>query len=150
VTTRGRPAIWWRLLLAVSIIAAPLAITGGAAAATWRGHVPPLQAHIHLSRVPVMAADKLSALGHGAVHRLPGDSATAVATGLIALVWFALATSTRRSRRVVRRAGPVQQIRAPPKRTAFDVPFGPASGRAGRFARSHLAHILPTNDSVCC
>jgi len=149
VTSRGRLTIWWRLLLAVSIIAAPLAISAGAAAGNWRGHAPPLQAHLHLSRVPIVAGDKVAVPGHDSLHRLPGQSATYVAVGLVALVWFALALTSRRSNRVVRGAARVIRSRAPPEWTASVVPFGPASGRAGRFARSRRAQINRLNASVC-
>lgn len=150
MTTRGRFANWWRLLLAVGVIAAPLAVSGGAAAVTGRGHAAPLQVQVHLSRTPALAADKLSALVHHSLQRLPAHMATDVAAGIVVLGWFALVFSTRRLGLVARPSARRRQPRAPPQWTAAVVPFGPALGRAGRFARSRCASFVRTNSSFAC
>lgn len=150
VTTRGRFANWWRLLLAVGVIAAPLAVSGGAAAVTGRGPAAPLQAHVHLSRTPALAADKLSALVHHSLQRLPAQMAADVAAGIVALGWFALVLYTRPQGLVARPTAQRRQPRAPPQWTAAVVPFGPALGRAGRFARSRCASFVRTNGRFAC
>ena len=150
MTTRGRFANWWRLLLAVGVIAAPLAVSGGSAAVTGRGPAAPLQAHVHLSRTPAIAADKLSALVHHSLPRVPAQIAGDVAAGIVVLGWFAFVLSTRRPGLVARPTAQRRQPRAPPQWTAAVVPFGPALGRAGRFARSRCASFVRTNGRFAC
>jgi hypothetical protein len=151
VSSRGRLAIWWRLLLAVSVVAAPLALSGlGAAAGTWRGAAAPQLVHVQLTRAAFAATDKLSTVAHHAGRRVPGDLAADTATGFVALVWLAVATSRRLTRRAPHALARSNRTRAPPEWTAALVPFGPVPGRAGHFARSHRAYILPTTDTRTC
>jgi hypothetical protein len=151
VSTRRRLAIWWRLLIATSVVAAPLALSGvGPAAGTWRGHAAPLQVHVQLTRAAVVTADKLSTVAHHAVHRPPGHLAADAVAGLGPLVWLVVATSSGRSRGIRRGRVGNRQTRAPPQRTASVVPFGLVPGNAGRFARSHRAHIHNITDGVVC
>lgn len=149
VTLRGRVATWWRLLLAVGVIVAPLAVSGAAAAATTPGPLATLHARAHLDRAPAVAVAKPPSPSQHALQRLPGQMSTGVAAGLVTLVWFAVAAATRRSGHLLWRAGSSRRTRAPPAWTAADVPFGPALGRAGRFARSRCAPILNPGSIAC-
>ena len=149
VTPRGRLTIWWRLLLAVGIIAAPFAVSGAAAAATTPGPQAPLHARAHPSRTPVLGVAKPPSHAQHSLPRLPGQMSTGVAAGLVTLVWFAVATATGRAGRVLWRARGSRRTRAPPTWTAAVVPFGPALGRAGRFTRSRFAPHLHSGSIVC-
>jgi hypothetical protein len=151
VSSRRRLAIWWRLLLAVSVVAAPLALSGvGATAGTGSAPTAPRQVHVQLTRAAVAAADKLPTVAHHAWRRMAGELEADTATGVAALIWLAVAASRRLARRAPRTLARSNRTRAPPERTAAVVPFDPVPGRAGHFARSHRAHILRTTEARTC
>lgn len=97
----------------------------------------------------MLAVAKPPSHSQHALQRLPGQMSTGVAAGLVTLAWFVVATATRRSARVLWQAGSGSRTRAPPTWTAAVVPFGPALGRAGRFARSRCAPFRYAGSIAC-
>ena len=139
--TSRRLATWWRLLLALGLLAAPLAT---AVAASPSGHVVArhVSARSGIERaVAVAGTSPVSAAQRSRhVHRA-APMVAAVAAPVVALVVLVVCSGAVR-RRESQLAGAARRwwsSRAPPKGTGSLVPFGQSSDGVGRFSRSPRA-----------
>jgi hypothetical protein len=146
---RAGNALWWRLLLAVSLLAAPVAVSGAAVATgAWRAHPAMLQAKDHVARPAAVASGRLATVERNPSPRAPAPMLADLAVGVALFSLCLLAASRRRRRRVAGNPRRAETARAPPERATSFVPFGPASGRAGRIMRSICARFLCVGGTV--
>ena len=132
---------WWRLLLAICVVAVPAATTASFDAGMWRHAARhPAQMHAHPGRVVGAGTSRLSTSVEGAGHHVAWPAAAVLGTAVV-LTWWALGVVRRRSGRALGQDGQLARSRSPPSRAEVSVRSGSAPGIAWRFSRRSNARF---------